>query len=86
MGSNSARRAVGILIVMTMVVVLQSVISFASDSVDHGGYRPHYQGYGVNTPGAAAARLSKSRISMIAAQGRFARRWKPAVRASSSSR
>jgi hypothetical protein len=23
----------------------------AAQSVDHGGYRPHYQGYGVNTPG-----------------------------------
>ena len=57
MGSNSARRAVGLLIVTTMVVLLQSVI--ASGAVDHGGYRPHYQGYGVNTPGGRGGSILK---------------------------
>ena len=57
MGSNSVRRAVGLLIVTTMVVLLQSVI--ASGSVDHGGYRPHYQGYGVNTPGGRGGSILK---------------------------
>ena len=26
-------------------------LSTNAQSVDYGGYRPHYQGYGVNTPG-----------------------------------
>jgi hypothetical protein len=58
-GSNPARRAVSILIVVTTVVVLQSLISFASSSVDHGGYRPHYQGYGVTTPGGRGGTIIK---------------------------
>jgi hypothetical protein len=56
-GSNSARRAVGLLIVTTMVVLLQSVI--AGGPVDRGGYRPHYQGYGVNTPGGRGGSILK---------------------------
>lgn len=37
------------LIVLTAFVVLPA--PFSAAPLDYGGYRPHYQGYGVNTPG-----------------------------------
>ena len=33
--------------------------SFVISAVDHGGYRPHYQGYGVNTPGGRGGAILK---------------------------
>ena len=59
MGSKSGRRAIGILFVVALVVALQNVISFASSVVDHGGYRPHYQGYGIKTPGGRGGTILK---------------------------
>jgi pectate lyase len=46
-----ARRNRRVTIALTMVVLLQVAGPHASESADFGGYRPHYQGYGVNTPG-----------------------------------
>jgi hypothetical protein len=38
---------------MTIVTVLLLTLTtfLSSQSIDYGGYRPHYQGYGVDTPG-----------------------------------
>jgi hypothetical protein len=33
--------------------------TFEAQSVDYGGYRPHYQGYGVNTPGGRGGVVCK---------------------------
>jgi hypothetical protein len=39
------------LVIIPAVIAVFAVQSAAAQSVDYGGYRPHYQGYGVNTPG-----------------------------------
>jgi hypothetical protein len=39
--------------------VLFSLTLASAQSVDYGGYRPHYQGYGVNTPGGRGGVVCK---------------------------
>ena len=47
--SANSHRPFGRLAIAVSVVLLPLLAS--AQSVDYGGYRPHYQGYGVNTPG-----------------------------------
>ena len=51
MRSKFARRVRRVAIALTMVALVKVSGTHAAESVDFGGYRPHYQGYGVKTPG-----------------------------------
>jgi hypothetical protein len=48
---------------LTLFAIAASVVflplSTNAQSVDYGGYRPHYQGYGVNTPGGRGGTVCK---------------------------
>ena len=44
---------------LVATVLLLSNSFTTGRSVDYGGYRPHYQGYGVNTPGGRGGEVCR---------------------------
>ena len=48
-----------ILIIFCVTIFILMFSSAYATSNDFGGYRPHYQGYGVNTPGGRGGIVNK---------------------------
>ena len=58
MCSTYRRVASGVIVAVAAACVPRDV-SLRGESVDFGGYRPHYQGFGVKTPGGRGGRIHR---------------------------
>ena len=82
MRSKFARRVRRLTIALTMVAFVQVSVIHAAELVDYGGYRPHYQGYGVNTPGGRGGAILRVTNINDNGPGSLRAALKPRVRAS----
>lgn len=55
--SRRMYRSVSLLVCLMVVAITQAAPN--AQSADYGGYRPHYQGYGVDTPGGRGGVVCK---------------------------